>query len=129
MFMANIKTTALRFNLDKPLHKNAWAYLQNMDKAQFKSYNFAIATAVTDYFERYYKNRDDPYFENREREEEFVQRIVNEVEKSLSNSVPNFLTACLAGVARPYQHSPQHEPIPSPKEVSVNDIDFDFAGG
>jgi len=130
--MNNIKIVTLRFNLDKPLYKKAWDYLQNVDKTKFKSHNFAIATSVSDYFERHYKNQSDPYFETRECEKKFVQQIISEVEKSLTNSVPNFLTACLAGLKIPQNQSYQSqspEPVYAPDEVSVDDIDFDFVGG
>ena len=39
--MNNIKCTTLRFNLDKPLNRQAWEYLQSMDKEKFKSYSQA----------------------------------------------------------------------------------------
>ena len=35
----NIRSTNLRFNLEKDTQKRAWQYLQNMDKQQFKSYS------------------------------------------------------------------------------------------
>ena len=65
----NIRSTNLRFNLEKDTQKRAWQYLQNMDKQQFKSYSNVIAVALVDYFDRYYRSQDDPYFETREREE------------------------------------------------------------
>ena len=36
------KSICLRFNLDKPLHREAWEQLQNMDKEKFKSYTNAV---------------------------------------------------------------------------------------
>ena len=98
--MDNLKNTCLRFNLDKPLYKKAWDYLHSIDKEHFKSLNHAVAVAVTDYFERYYRNKDDPYFENREREEDFVKQIIGSVEHGLNKLLPNYLTACLAGAAK-----------------------------
>lgn len=35
----NIRSTNLRFNLDKDLQRKAWQYLQTMDKSTFKSYS------------------------------------------------------------------------------------------
>ena len=49
----NIRSTNLRFNLEKDTQKRAWQYLQNMDKQQFKSYSNVIAVALVDYFDRY----------------------------------------------------------------------------
>lgn len=41
----NIRSTNLRFNLEKDTQKRAWQYLQNMDKQQFKSYSNVIAVS------------------------------------------------------------------------------------
>ena len=123
--MDNIRNTCLRFNLRKPVHNKAWEYLQQLDKSEFKSYSNAIAISVADYFERHYRNQADPYFENREREEEFVNQIIREVEKALSNSVPNFLTACLAGIKTANRVSVT-EATP---DTTNADIDYDFVGG
>ena len=46
--MAEIRTTNLRFNLDKEIQNKAWRYLQTMDKRKFKSYSQAVAVAVAD---------------------------------------------------------------------------------
>ena len=35
----NIRSTNLRFNLEKDLQRKAWEYLQTMDKQEFKSYS------------------------------------------------------------------------------------------
>lgn len=63
----NIRSTNLRFNLEKESQRQAWEYLQTMNKTQFKSYSQTVALALVDYFDRYYKSQDDPYFETRER--------------------------------------------------------------
>ena len=72
----NIRSTNLRFNLDKDVQNRAWQYLQTMDKKKFKSYSQIIAISLVDYFDRYYKKQDEPYLETREREERFVEQIV-----------------------------------------------------
>ena len=63
----NIRSTNLRFNLDKDVQNRAWQYLQTMDKKKFKSYSQIIAISLVDYFDRYYKKQDEPYLETRER--------------------------------------------------------------
>lgn len=45
----NLRTTTLRFNLAKELHRRAWNYLQNMDKAQFKSYTQVVSVALIEF--------------------------------------------------------------------------------
>ena len=85
-----IRSTNVRFNLDKEIPAQAWQYLQTMDRQEFKSYSQVIAAALVDYFDRYYKNRDDPYLETREREEQFAQQIISAVEKSMEKALPVF---------------------------------------
>ena len=79
----NIRSTNLRFNLDKDVQNRAWQYLQTMDKQKFKSYSQVIAVSLVDYFDRYYQKQDDPYLETREREERFVAQIVTAVENAM----------------------------------------------
>ena len=79
----NIRSTNLRFNLDKDVQNRAWQYLQTMDKKKFKSYSQIIAISLVDYFDRYYKKQDEPYLETREREERFVEQIVTAVENAM----------------------------------------------
>jgi hypothetical protein len=102
ILLSNIRSTNLRFNLDKPLYEKAWTYLQNMDKAEFKSYNHAISLSVAEYFERYYKKESDPYFETREREELFVKQIVLSVEKAIER-LAKLSECCLTGIVQPYK--------------------------
>lgn len=52
-----IRSTNVRFNLDKEIPAQAWQYLQTMDRQEFKSYSQVIAAALVDYFDRYYKSR------------------------------------------------------------------------
>lgn len=123
ILLSNIRSTNLRFNLDKPLYEKAWTYLQNMDKAEFKSYNHAIALSVAEYFERYYRKESDPYFETREREERFIEQIVLAVEKAIEKALPSFLSACLAGIVQPYKQIEATEPA---KEEINDEVDWDF---
>lgn len=46
-----IKDINIRFNLDKPEHKKAWDYMQNMNRAVEKSYSKVIIKSVIRYFE------------------------------------------------------------------------------
>ena len=119
----NIRSTNLRFNLDKEIQNRAWQYLQTMDKQRFKSYNNVIAVALLDYFDRYYRSQDDPYLETREREERFVDQIVASVEAAMEKTLPVFLAGCVAGLSQTavitapaVQQEPDEEP------------DWDFLG-
>ena len=119
----NIRSTNLRFNLDKDVQNRAWQYLQTMDKQKFKSYSQVIAVSLVDYFDRYYQKQDDPYLETREREERFVAQIVTAVENAMDKSLPVYLAGCMAGIS---QIAPQAViPIPEPEDA---DLDWDFLG-
>jgi len=94
----NVKSTNLRFNLDKAADRKAWEYLQTMDKEEFRSYSHAVAVSVNYFFDRYYKAKDDPYLETREKEEGFVQKIVEAVEHTLGIVLPLFLSGYAAAL-------------------------------
>lgn len=126
--MSNVKSTCLRFNLAKPVYRQAWEILQKSDK----SYSQTVATALVEYDERHSRLVDDPYFENREREDRFVEQIVLAVEQSLEKALPSFMAACLMNVVQPYNITSQNVPIvpakPASDEVSEESIDWDFIG-
>lgn len=126
--MSNIKCTTLRLNIDKPLDRQAWDYLQGMDKDEFKSYSQAVALAVTEYFKRYYKRIDDPYFETREREERFVEQIVTAVESAVEKVLPSFLAACFSKMVAQY-NTVMPAANNNENTTQPDEIDFDFVGG
>ena len=129
-----VKMTCFRFNLDNPEHAKAWHHLHDFDKNKVKSGNTAVIKAVNEYFDRMQKLEDDPYFENREREERFIEQIVSEVGKVFTAEMPKFLASLLLSLNQGY-------PLQTPQPVSaVNDnqrsddtdfsaIDLDFIGG
>ena len=123
--MSNIRTVCLRFNLDKTLHKKAFEYLKSMDKSAFKSYTQAAALALTEYFKHYFKKRDDPYFETREREERFIEQIVAAVGSAVEKALPGFMAAYITNLAQPYQLA---APPTAEQEPDLSEIDLDFVG-
>ena len=119
----NIRSTNLRFNLEKDTQKRAWQYLQPMVKQHFKSYSNVIAVALVEYFDRYYRSRDDPYFETREREERFVNQIISSVESAMEKTLPVFLAGCMAGLSQvPVVAAPVVQQKPD------EELDWDFLG-
>ncbi|MDO5392004.1 MAG: adenylate cyclase [Eubacteriales bacterium] len=122
----NVKSTNLRFNLDKDIQRKAWDYLQSMDKQKFKSYSHVIALSLVEYFDRYYRTQDDPYLETREREERFVTQIVETVEKSLQKSMPVFLAGCIAGISQISPSQSEMQPVSASEQEA--DVDWDFLG-
>jgi len=133
----SVHSTNLRFNTEKETQRRAWEYLQGMDKKQFKSYSQVIAVALVDYFERYYRLKDDPFFETREREERFVDQIVASVESALTKALPVFLAGCAAGLSHSIPPATEAVNTVSPAvneaakqpETSEADIDWEFLNG
>ena len=119
----NIRSTNLRFNLEKDTQKRAWQYLQTMDKQQFKSYSNVIAVALVEYFDRYYRSQDDPYFETREREERFVNQIISSVENAMERTLPVFLAGCMAGLSQA-----SHNTTSVVQQEPDAELDWDFLG-
>lgn len=119
----NIRSTNLRFNLDKETQNRAWQHLQAMDKHRFKSYSNVIAVALVDYFDRYYRSQADPYLETREREERFVDQIVASVESAMEKTLPVFLAGCMVGLSQ----APVVQPLAAQQGLE-EDLDWDFLG-
>lgn len=120
----NIRSTNVRFNLEKELQNKAWQYLQTMDKQKFKSYSNVIAVSLVDYFDRYYRSQDDPYFETQEREERFVEQIITAVEHAMEKTLPVFLAGCMAGLSK----APAVVIPPDTLSDSDEDVDWNFLG-
>lgn len=81
--MKQIYTTTLRLNLADEDDRRAYEHLQRMDKRLYRSYSKAIVTAVNDHFERQNRLAADPYLETREKEDAFLRRVTETIEKSL----------------------------------------------
>lgn len=81
--MKQIYTTTLRLNLSDEDDRRAYEHLQRMDKKLYRSYSKAIVTAINDYFERQDRLASDPYLETREKEDAFLRRVTETIEKSL----------------------------------------------
>ena len=119
----NIRSTNHRFNLEQDTPTRAWQYLQNKAKQQFKSYSNVIAVALVDYFDRYYRSQDDPYFETREREERFVNQIISSVESAMEKTLPVFLAGCMVGMSQ----VPVGAVSVTQQELD-EEVDWDFLG-
>ena len=118
-----LRKFVVRFNLANPLHQKAWSFLKTMDREKFKSNTNLVAVAIAEYFERYYKNEDDPYFETREREEKFIADILNKVENRLNDLLPQYMFANMMPNTQEIQRK-QEQPTNSLPENE--DIDWDL---
>lgn len=114
--MKNIYTTTLRLNLADEDDRRAFEYLQRMDKSQYRSYSKAVVNAVNDHFERQERIAADPYLETREKEDAFLQRVMEVIGQSL-RTIP-------VGMPQFGQSAPQTAaPEPDDEELSAA-LDF-----
>ena len=78
-----IINTNIRFNLTKADDRRAWEYLQGMDRSKHKSYSRAVISAINEYFEREQKLDDNPFLETQEKEDRFMQKILDTINQGL----------------------------------------------
>ena len=111
--------TNIRLNLNKPEDRQAWEYLQNMDRKKYKSYSRAVVAAINDHFSREERCASDPFLESREKEDAFLQKILDTIREGLQSSEAGL--AGLTALLRANQ-------ISSPSETrSMRDEDLDIA--
>lgn len=77
MAKQDIKPLCLRFDLANEEERKAYDYLQNRDRSEYSSYAALVSRAVNDFYERKARIENDPYFETREKEDAFVERILS----------------------------------------------------
>ena len=82
-----IINTNIRLNLCDEQDRQAWEYLQTMDRKKYKSYTRAVVVALNDYFSREYRNEADPYLETREKEDAFLERVETAIRDGVKESV------------------------------------------
>ena len=83
------KNHNIRFNLQNEESKKAWENLHSKEvEADFKSLNAFVIVAINDYYERHLKRKADSYFETREKEDAFAERMVQMVEQKVLANLP-----------------------------------------
>lgn len=83
-----IRNTNIRFYEEEEEDKRAWDILHAIDKKQFKSKSKFVVLAILDYYEKCMRQEKDPYFETREKEDAFSDRIVKSVEEKVLGNLP-----------------------------------------
>ena len=114
-----IINTNIRLNLNRPEDRSAWEYLQHLDRKKYRSYSRAVVAAINDYFFRQERLTADPYLETREKENAFLQKVLDTIRECLQSS-----GAELSGLAALLQHVPATAP---PAEQAMTDEDLDTA--
>ena len=78
-----IINTNIRLNLDKDEDRRAWERLQRLDRSRYKSYSRAVVAALNDFFDRQERMETDCYLETREKENAFLQKVLDTIERGL----------------------------------------------
>ena len=81
-----IINTNIRFNLDNEDNRKAYEYLQGMDRKKYKSYTKAVVIALIEHFERQQSLETDSYLETREKEDIFLQKVLDTIEQGLKTA-------------------------------------------
>ena len=95
-----VARTVLRMNLEKEADRRAWEYLQRLDRKAYKSYSHAIVTAINDFFDRQEHLLNDTYLETREKEDAFLQRVLEAIAKGIQEAAALGMTG---GMQTPLQ--------------------------
>ena len=111
--------TNIRLNLNRLEDRQAWEHLQNMDRKKYKSYSRAVVAAINDYFGRQERLANDPFLESREKEDAFLQKVIDTIREGIQASDTGL--AGLTALLRAIQTS-----SPS-KTKSMSDEDLDIA--
>ena len=86
-----IINTNIRLNLSDEQDRQAWEYLQTMDREKYKSYTRAVVVALNDYFSKEYRNEADPYLETREKEDAFLERVKESAPMAIAKNLMEML--------------------------------------
>ena len=127
--MSGMFTATLRFHLDKEEDHAALAYLQGAGRTMYGSYSKAVVAAVNDHFARLGRLNDDPYLETREKEDAFLRRVEETIQRALQPSAPfnlNGLAALLQGAA---PLGGESAPSSNPEHSEDLDAATDFIAG
>lgn len=90
--MKQVYTTTLRLNLEKEADREAWEHLRRVDRKQYHSVNSAVIAAVNAYFSRKEQLEADPYLETREKEDAFLEKVMETLQEGLrQTTVPGLV--------------------------------------
>ena len=126
----SIVSTNIRFNLEKEADRTAWDHLQRRDKREHRSYSKTVIAAVNDYFDRRGRLEADPYLETREKEDAFLQRVLETIQAGLNQSAPVNTTEMLFRLLGGVQPQPaQVEEVAQVDQQEADDMALDFVDG
>ena len=93
--MKRLYTTTLRLNLENEADREAMDHLRRLDRKKYRSVNSAVITAINAYFSRQEQLEADPYLETREKEDAFLQRVIETIQAAQRPAQASGLAALL----------------------------------
>lgn len=114
--MKRIVNTNIRFDLNREDDRKAYEYLRHMDRTKFKSYTRAAVAALNDFFSRQEKMQADPFLETREKEDWFLEKVLDTITDGISQGMSNLQNIT---PAQPVQ------PDPQPENTGIDEEDFE----
>ena len=116
-----IINTNIRFNLDNTDDRKAYEYLQSMDRKKYKSYTKAVVIALNEHFERQQRLETDSYLETREKEDIFLQKVLDTIEQGLK------IAGNIGGLMQLLSASTGQQPAVQHNTEDDNNAALDFA--
>ena len=126
--MKQIYTTTLRLNLEKEADREAWEHLRRVDRKQYHSVNSAVIAAVNAYFSRKEQLEADPYLETREKEDAFLEKVMETIQEGLRQSTVPGLVPLLQLLQGAQAGTPAPAKEPEANTGTDWDAALDFAG-
>ena len=121
--MKQVYTTTLRLNLEKEADREAWEHLRRVDRKQYHSVNSAVIAAVNAYFSRKEQLEADPYLETREKEDAFLEKVMETLQEGLRQAtVPG-----LVPLLQLLQGAQAGTPAPAKEPEANTGTDWDAA--
>ena len=79
-------SVSIRFDLDRQEDRAALSWLSQSRRAGFKTNSASVIAAINEYCSRRERLADDPYLETREKEDAFLQRVLDTIRQGMEES-------------------------------------------
>lgn len=126
--MKQVYTTTLRLNLEKEADREAWEHLRRVNRKQYHSVNSAVIAAVNAYFSRKEQLEADPYLETREKEDAFLEKVMETLQEGLRQATVPGLVPLLQLLQGAQAGTPAPAKEPEANTGTDWDAALDFAG-
>lgn len=85
------KDTNIRFYEKNKADMRAWDILHHIDKGKYKSQSAFVVAAINSYYDRVIREEADPMLSTREKEDAFIERILEVISGQLKEQFPTML--------------------------------------